>query len=492
MNLSTLIHGLPFITVVNHHECTITKITDKSNEVVPGTLFVCIPGYRVDGHQFAEEAVAKGAVAIVASQPVEVTVPTLYVRNTRRALAILLDRFYDHPTQHLRLIGVTGTNGKSTVTYLLEQIFQDAGYRTGLIGTIERKVGTTSFPTNNTTPDPVTLQETFALMRKEKTDYAMMEVSSHALTQGRVWGCKFRSAIFTNLTQDHLDYHHTKEAYAYAKSLLFAQLGNAYEGENLPVAILNGDDPASKLMAEATAAPVLTYAIHEQADVRATNVTLNSDGVQFIVESFAGSAPFALHLMGRFNVYNALAVITAALLEGLSLEQIKASLEKAHGVPGRCERVEAGQPFRVIVDYAHTPDGLQNVLQTMKEVKEGRLISVCGCGGDRDRSKRPLMAQISTQLADLSVFTSDNPRTEVPEAILQDMLTGVQNDPDATYEVIENRRDAIQYAIAQAEPGDIVIIAGKGHETYQEINGVRHHFDDREEAAEAIHLRYHR
>ncbi|MFB9325426.1 UDP-N-acetylmuramoyl-L-alanyl-D-glutamate--2,6-diaminopimelate ligase [Paenibacillus aurantiacus] len=470
-----------------------TEITDMqtdSRAVKIGDLFICLPGHTQDGHLYAPQAVERGAAALVVERKLDLPVPQLIVKSARLAMAVLADAFFARPSQSVKLIGITGTNGKTTTTYLIERILQDAGHAPGVIGTVERRFAGQSHPMARTTPEALELQRYLAQMRDAGTDYCAMEVSSHALEQGRVKGCRFRTAVFTNLTQDHLDYHGSMERYAQAKGLLFSRLGNEYgtEESDRAYAVLNADDAASETFAKMTAAEVITYGVDSPADVRATDIRITAHGTSFRVETFQGSSDITLQMAGKFNVYNALAAIAAALLENVALPQIKASLESLPGVPGRVEAVQAGQPFAVIVDYAHTPDGLENVLKAVKEFAAGKVICVFGCGGDRDRTKRPIMGQISARYADYSFVTSDNPRTEEPLQILADIEAGLHADSVSTerYELIEDRREAIQKAVEMASPDDVVLIAGKGHETYQTIGTVNYDFDDREVAKEAI------
>ncbi|MDQ0339218.1 UDP-N-acetylmuramoyl-L-alanyl-D-glutamate--2,6-diaminopimelate ligase [Caldalkalibacillus uzonensis] len=467
----------------------ISSIELDSRQVTPGSLFVCIPGFRVDGHQFARQAVEQGARAILAQKPLDVPVPVIVVPDTRRALAYVANCFYGFPTQKLRLIGVTGTNGKTTVTYLIEKMLEDQGLKTGRIGTINMKIGNRVQEVKNTTPESLHLQQAFHDMLEASCSHAVIEVSSHALDMGRVRGCNFGVAIFTNLTQDHLDYHQSMEQYKQAKGLLFSQLGNGISEGDLKYAILNADDSASDYYMKITPAQVLTYGIHsEQADIKASDIALSPQGVRFTVYYGTQQEKFDVPLVGMFNVYNVLAAVGAGIVEGLSLSQIRESLSKIECIPGRMETVEAGQDFTVIVDYAHTPDSLANVLSTARQLAQKRLICVVGCGGDRDRGKRPLMAQMAVKYADLTVLTSDNPRSEDPQAIINDMEKGLidTNVSQTKYTSIVDRREAIHWAINQAEQNDVIIIAGKGHETYQEIKGQRYHFDDREVAREVL------
>ncbi len=460
-----------------------------SREVQAGDLFICLPGLTVDGHDFAEQAIAKGACALVVERELPVEVPQLIVSSCRHAMAVLGDAFYNHPSRRLRMIGITGTNGKTTTSYLIERIMNDNDVNTGLIGTIEMRYNGEAVPMPRTTPEALLLQRMLGQMADSGVKACVMEVSSHALEQGRVKGTDYRTAIFTNISQDHLDYHNTMAEYIAAKGLFFSRLGNNYaEPEQRKYAVLNIDDPASDYYRRITAADVITYGVEQPADVRATNIRITSTGTSFHLTTFRGETDVTLKMVGTFNVYNALAAITAALIENVPLERIRHSLEHIPGVDGRVELVDAGQPFAVIVDYAHTPDGLDNVLSTIKEFAEQRIITVFGCGGDRDRTKRPLMGKVAAKYSDYTFVTSDNPRTEDPDFILTEIEAGLKEDRIDTdrYELIVDRRTAIQKAVEMAQPGDVLLIAGKGHETYQVIGKETIDFDDRLVAKEAI------
>ncbi|WP_407372503.1 UDP-N-acetylmuramoyl-L-alanyl-D-glutamate--2,6-diaminopimelate ligase [Carnobacterium sp.] len=461
----------------------ITKVTQDTREVEPGSLFVCIIGSLHNGHELAKEAVQKGAVLVVASEPLDLEVPVVYVNNTMKAMAILAAVFYDYPSQNLRVIGVTGTNGKTTVTHLLDYIFHDHKEKTGVIGTMYRRIGAEVYETKNTTPDSLTLQKTLREMQENGVETCSMEVSSHSLVQGRVWGTDFDIAIFTNLSQDHLEYHHTMEKYAEAKSLLFSQLGNGYQQDKPKFAILNFDDPVGRSFEEKTAASVFSYGIDQPADFKATDLRITNKGTRFNLNFEDQVYEVQLQLVGKFNVSNALAAIAGAYAAGLELPSVIQSLSQISGVRGRFEIVKGEYDFAVIVDYAHTPDGLLNVLNAVNEIKTGNVFCVVGCGGDRDRTKRPIMAEIAQKNSDTVIFTSDNPRTEDPYDILDEVVSGLEKD---SYQLIPDRREAIQSAIKQAAPNDIVLIAGKGHENYQIIGTEKIHFDDVEEAEKAI------
>ena len=461
----------------------ITSIENDNRKVQKGSLFICIKGYTVDGHDFAESAVNNGAAAILAERPLDLDVPVIVVTDTTRAMAVLANAFYGQPTKKLHLIGITGTNGKTTTSHLIEKIFADAGKKTGLIGTMYTKIADETFETKNTTPESLTLQKTFKQMVDAGVGLAVMEVSSHALDLGRVHGCEYNVAVFTNLTQDHLDYHKTMEEYKRSKSLLFAQLGNTYDYNNPKFAVLNADDPASEMYRRSTAAHVITYGIDQKADLQAKNIQMTPRGTNFDLIIDNDIYPIQMQLIGKFSVYNVLASISAAIVSGIGIKDVIHSIEDVEGVAGRFELVNADQDFTVIVDYAHTPDSLENVLKTIQHFAKKRVFVIVGCGGDRDRTKRPLMAKIACRMATDPIFTSDNPRSEDPLAILKEMEAGVQGE---TYQVIPDRKEAIYTAVNQAAAGDVILIAGKGHETYQIIGNVVHDFDDRLVAREAI------
>jgi UDP-N-acetylmuramoyl-L-alanyl-D-glutamate--2,6-diaminopimelate ligase len=476
--------------LIGDGEIAPTGIASDSRKVEDGQLFICLSGSKTDGHLHAPEAVRRGACAIVAERELDIDIPQLIVKDSRHAAAVIADHYYGYPSRAMKLIGVTGTNGKTTTTYLIEQILQDQQQPTGVIGTIEWRYGGRAFEVSGTTPHSIELHRYLAEMKDAGTAYCAMEVSSHALAQGRVKGCRFRTAVFTNLTQDHLDYHQTMESYAAAKGLFFSRLGNTFtaDGSERTYAVLNADDEASAYFTRLTSADVVTYGIDHEADVRASNVRITASGTTFHVATFRGEIDISLQMAGRFNVYNALAAISAALIEGIELSRIKASLESIPGVPGRIESVHAGQDFAVIVDYAHTPDGLENVLLAIRQFAEKRVLCVFGCGGDRDRKKRPIMGAIAAAYSDYVLVTSDNPRTEDRFMILKDIEVGLREAmiSSNTYELIADRKAAIEKAVEMASPGDVVLIAGKGHENYQEIEGVKHPFDDRSVARDAI------
>ncbi|CAH0346889.1 UDP-N-acetylmuramoyl-L-alanyl-D-glutamate--2,6-diaminopimelate ligase [Bacillus sp. CECT 9360] len=483
MKLHTLLSYLHSFSKYTGDNPDITSIEHDNRQVKAGSLFICVKGYTVDGHDYAARAVKAGAAAVLAEREMSLSVPVIVVKDTQRAMAVLADALYGHPTQKLRLIGITGTNGKTTTSHLLEKIFHDADQKTGLIGTMYTKVGEKIYNTRNTTPDSATLQKVFHEMEESSVETAIMEVSSHALELGRIHGCDFDIAVFTNLTQDHLDFHGTMERYKYAKSLFFSQLGNAFIEGKPKFAVLNADDEATEDYKKWTAAHVLTYGIDKDADIRAKKINITSEGTEFLLETPQEMRKVTLKLVGKFSVYNVLAALGAAMCAGVGLDQILASIEEVEGVSGRFELVQAGQDFSVIVDYAHTPDSLENVLKTVGEFAEKRIFVIIGCGGDRDKTKRPIMAKIACDLATDPIFTSDNPRSENLHEILRDMEKGVEGK---SYLVIADRKEAIQHAVSEANAGDVIIIAGKGHETYQIIGDEVLDFDDRIEAKAAI------
>lgn len=483
MKLHALLSYLHSLETHEGENPEITSIENDNRKVKNGSLFICIKGYTVDGHDFAQSAVQNGAAAIISERPLNVNVPVIVVRDSNRAMAVLADAFYGHPTQKMRLIGITGTNGKTTTSHLLEKIFEDQKKKTGLIGTMYTKIADKVYETKNTTPDSVTLQKAFHEMAEADVSTAIMEVSSHALELGRVHGCDYDIAVFTNLTQDHLDFHKTMDRYKQAKSLFFSQLGNAYLENRPKYAVLNADDDATVDFIKATAATVVTYGIDNDADIRASDIQIDAHGTSFILKAGKETRKVKLQLIGKFSVYNVLSAITAAICAGNNLDETITSIESIKGVAGRFELILANQDFPVIVDYAHTPDSLENVLKTVGEFAKKKIFVIVGCGGDRDKTKRPIMATIACDLATDPIFTSDNPRSEDASQILRDMEAGVQGKE---YTVIEDRREAIEYAVFNAEAGDVILIAGKGHETYQLIGDAVLHFDDREEAEKAI------
>lgn len=490
--LQELLNGVDVKSTNGDINVNIKNISYDSRKVEPGNAFVCIEGYKTDGHNYVESALQNGAAAIIAQKPVDVPegVPLVIVNDSRKALALMGSNYAGNPSGKLTMIGVTGTNGKTTTTFLIEQILKEKGYKVGLIGTIMNKIGDRVFPVTNTTPESLDLQLLLKEMVDEGVTHAVMEVSSHALDLDRVYGIEYDIAVFTNITQDHLDYHKTMDNYLSAKKKLFANL-NLYSGKGkLKHGVVNVDDPSSDSIINAATGKVITYGVNKECNIKAVNITLRSDGVSFDVLTPEKDIPLSLHLTGLFNVYNSLAAFAVGLAEDISPEEIKNALEAVKGVPGRMEKVDEGQEFTVLVDYAHTPDGLENIIRAAKEFTHGRVITVFGCGGDRDRTKRPIMGEISGRLSDFSVITSDNPRTEEPLFIISQIEEGIRRAAGhERYSIIPDRRDAIKHAISMAQKGDTVLIAGKGHETYQLVNDQVLHFDDREVAREMLAVR---
>ncbi|MDR3313726.1 MAG: UDP-N-acetylmuramoyl-L-alanyl-D-glutamate--2,6-diaminopimelate ligase [Oscillospiraceae bacterium] len=444
-------------------------ITDDSRKAAPGCVFVCIKGARSDGHSHAAEALAAGALCVVAQVDTGLDRQVL-AEDTRAAYALLCAAFYGYPARRLCLIGVTGTNGKTTTAFLLKQIFDFAGYKTGLIGTLVNMVGETESPATLTTPDPWDLQGLFAQMQAAGCTHCFMEVSSQALEQRRVEGVAFKAGVFTNLTQDHLDYHGTLENYRAAKAQLFRQC---------EIALVNLDDEAAPAMLEDSAARPVYYSIRrDAADYTAKNVQCHAGGVlyELVGRSVIGRVRFAVP--GAFSVYNSLAAACTALELGLELPLVLQALEASRGVRGRMENVPTGTDYTVLIDYAHSPDGLENVLQALRGFAQGRLITVFGCGGDRDKTKRPIMGRIASELSDIIIVSSDNPRSEDPEAIIADILAGIKSK--ASVFVEPDRILAIKLALKRARAGDIVLLAGKGQETYQILASGKIHLDERE------------
>lgn len=484
MLFGELVRGLPYLEMGGNMETEVKGIAYDSRQVRPGYVFVAVEGFSTDGHRFINQALGAGAVAVVMQKEVSLPSDVAYVRvaDSRLALAHLSARFYGYPCQKLKIIGVTGTNGKTTTTHLLMAIYKKAGEKVGLIGTIANWIGERRLPVTHTTPESLDLQRLLAEMVAEGVTTVVMEVSSHALALNRVAGCAFNCGVFTNITQDHLDFHKDMEDYLAAKAKLFRELG---AGGKAALAVINADDPRSGKIKAACRVPVYTYGLSQQAEVRAEDIKVTPRGVSFTALTPWGKARVNLKLTGHFNVYNALAALTASVADGVPLQLAVQALEGVEGVRGRFELVDCGQDFSVIVDYAHTPDGLENVLHTARQITSGRLICLFGCGGDRDRAKRPLMGEIAARLSDLPIITSDNPRTEDPLQIIAQIEEGVKR-VRLDYLVVPDRREAIRLAIKEARAGDTVLIAGKGHEDYQIIGTTKYPFDDREEVIKAL------
>jgi UDP-N-acetylmuramoyl-L-alanyl-D-glutamate--2,6-diaminopimelate ligase len=474
VDLGRVISGLAPRAVVGRAPVEVLDLAHDARRAVPGALFFCVRGERADGHDFAAEAVANGAVALVVERPLELSVPQVVVDDSRIAMAVAADEFFGRPTEELRLAGVTGTNGKTTTAYLLYSILEHAGLRPGLLGTIESRIGGERRASVRTTPEAIDLQRTFRELLDSGDRSCALEATSHGSELHRLDRVRFAALAFTNLGQDHLDFHGTMERYFEAKRRLFVE-------SRPPAAVNVGDEYGRRLADELRALghePLVTFGFADDAEVQPEAVELAETGARL------RAAGIDLHarLRGRFNVENVLAAVAVSRLLGLDDQAIAAGVSAVRGVPGRFEPVEEGQPFSVFVDYSHKPDALEHVLHTARELAEGRLICVFGCGGDRDRGKRPVMGRIASELADVAIVTSDNPRNEEPEAIIEEILAGVSRE----VEVEHDRREAIARAVELAQKGDVVVIAGKGHEQGQEIAGQTLPFDDREVAREAL------
>ena len=478
MRLDTLLSGIDVLELHADPALEISDVCYDSRACAPGALFVAISGFAADGHRFIPAALENGACAVIVERPPETPCAYVLVASTRLALAQLGANWFGHPADAMKIIGITGTNGKTTSTYLLKSVLERAaGARVGLIGTIQNMVGNKVLHTERTTPESFELHRLFAEMRDAGCTHVVMEVSSHALVLERVGAIRFAVGAFTNLTEDHLDFHRTMEAYAEAKAILM---------ERCDRAVVNTDDPWAELMKKHAACPVLTYGIDSGAELTARNIALHADGIEFDAVYGGQTCPVRLGIPGQFTAYNCLTVIGCALSLGLSLTEIAGALAEAKGVKGRVEVIPTpGTDYTVLADYAHTPDALENVLRTVRGFCKGRVIALFGCGGDRDPIKRPIMGKIGVDYADLAVITSDNPRTEDPNAIIADILRGVEGTK-TPYVTIENRPEAIYWAMAHAQKDDVIVLAGKGHEDYQEINHVKHHLDEREVVADCL------
>lgn len=475
MNLQDLLRGVDVLELHADPLTEITMVAYDSRKVQEGALFAAISGFSADGNRFIPMAMEKGAAAVVTAKKPEENVPYVLVSSDRLALAKISCNFYGNPAESMKIIGVTGTNGKTSVTLLLKSVLEKTlGAKVGLVGTMGNLIGDQALPTERTTPESLELQALFAKMRDAGCGYVVMEVSSHAVTLERIGGVHYDVAAFTNLTEDHLDFHKTMDAYCDAKAELFRRCD---------AAVINGDDSYAARIRAAAAGQVCVLSALGPADLWAKDVALHADGISFTAVKAEESVAVHVSIPGRFTVYNVLTVMGIAGALGISLKDCARALESVSGVKGRIEVVPTPEmPYTVLIDYAHTPDGLENVLTSVRDFCKGRLICVFGCGGDRDPMKRPIMGQIGVKLSDFAVITSDNPRTEAPMAIIQDILAGVNRD-DGDYIVIEDRRAAIRYAMDIAEKDDIIVLAGKGHETYQDVNGHKYHLDEREEVA---------
>ncbi len=481
ITLEALLADLPYLLEVKGDKATeIGQITSNSRQKVTRGLFFCISGMRYDAHDFAPQAVSNGCVALVVERFLpELQVPQVLVSNGRAAMSRIAAAFFGHPAREMKLVGVTGTKGKTTTSYLLKAIMEQAGYSCGLIGTTGNMIGSRKLRSDLTTPDPIELNETFRQMADAGVQIVSMEVSAHALDMHRLDGLTFEAACYTNLSQDHLDYFHTMERYFEAKKQLFTS-GMALN------ASFNADDETTAAMLKDLKIPYITYGICATADLFARDIEISEDGVRFDLKlRDMQNIDINLKMTGMFNVYNAIAAASLAMILGVSGEDIKLGLESVKAVPGRIEMLPTHMPYKVILDYSHSPDALENILTTVKEFARKRVIVVFGCGGDRDHGKRPIMGRIAGRLADYSILTSDNPRTEDPYEILKAVEEGIKGTP-GKYTVIENRREAIRHALEMGREGDVIILAGKGHETYQEVMGVKRPFDEKVVVAELL------
>ena len=472
MDIERVIAALAPVDVLGRAPVEIADLAYDARDATAGSLFFCVPGSRADGHDFAATAVANGAVALVVQRPLELEVPQVVVQDARRAMGVAADEFFGRPTRELELAGVTGTNGKTTTAFLLYSILAAGGRRPGLLGTIESRVGGERRPALRTTPEAIDLQRSFREMLDGGDRSCALEATSHGSELGRLDRVRFSALVFTNLTQDHLDFHGTIERYFDAKRRLFT-------AERPPAAVNIGDPYGQRLAEELQGHDrLVTFGFADDAELRPESLDLGPRGARFTADGLE----LETRLRGRFNVENVLGAVAAARLLGIEDEAIARGVRELRGVPGRFEAVDEGQPFAVLVDYAHTPDSLENVLRTARDLAQNRLICVFGCGGDRDRGKRPLMGRIASELADLAIVTSDNPRSEEPDAIIGEIVAGAAGD----VEVEPDRREAIARAIDAAQEGDVVVIAGKGHEQGQQFADRTVPFDDRDVAREAL------
>lgn len=466
MTLEQLLQDVTVTEVRGDRGTAVTGVCYHSGKLQPGNVFVAVRGFRSDGHAFIGAAVESGAAAVVVEQlQPDLPVPQVVVPDSRKALAQVSASWYGNPAKKLRLIGVTGTNGKTTVTYLVKEILERSGRKVGLIGTNQNMVGNMVLKSDHTTPESLELQELFSIMVREQVDDVVMEVSSHSLALNRIYGCHFAVAAFTNLTQDHLDFHGTMQQYMAAKAKLFQMCDTA---------VVNGDDVHADALLAKCSCPVVRYGEGSDNDICAKEIVLHARGVEFT----ALDKHFSLPIPGHFSVYNALCAIGICRSLGVETDVICQALKTARGVKGRAEIVDVPTDFTVMIDYAHSPDGLENILKTVRGFCKGRLIVLFGCGGDRDKTKRPIMGELAGSLADFCIVTSDNPRTEEPEDIINDILPGLKKTK-APYEVIVNRRDAIAFGLALAKKDDVLLLAGKGHETYQVLKDGIIDFDER-------------
>ncbi len=475
MKLCDVLHGIEIILADCDFDIEVTGVECDSRKVRPGCIFVAVRGFETDGNKYIDSAIAAGAVAVITDDKDTRCDARILVGDARRALALAARNFYGRPTDGMKIIGVTGTNGKTTVTHLIKKGLEHSGAVCGLIGTNKNMIGTKVLETERTTPESCELWKLFREMRDCGCTHVVMEVSSHSIALSRVHGIEFEVGVFTNLTQDHLDFHGTMENYEKVKSAMF---------ESCKLGVVNFDDPCGKRIMEQKKTRFLSYsATSNSADYVAKNIRYKPSTVEFEFVGIDTIGRIEMNIPGKFSVYNGLAAVSALLALGAPINEISAALRELRGVRGRAEIVPTDTEYAVMIDYAHSPDGLENILNTVRDVAEGRVITVFGCGGDRDRTKRPKMGNVAAKCSDVVIVTSDNPRTEDPDAIIADIIPGIKEIRD-DFEIHSDRREAIFAALSIAQKGDVIVLAGKGHETYQEINHVKHHMDEREIVAE--------
>ena len=477
MKISEIMHGIE-CSVIGHADIDIKSLQYDSRNVTDGDLFFCISGFEQDGHKFAQSAVDNGAAALVVTKELpEIDCTQILVADSRKTMAQAACNFYGQPSKKMKMIGITGTNGKTTTTYMMKRIAEKAGFKVGLIGTIQNMIGDKVLHTERTTPESIDLQHLLYDMYEAGCGIVVMEVSSHSLVLDRTYGIEFDVGIFSNLTQDHLDFHKTWDEYIAAKAMLFAQS---------KISVINTDDDCAQVMIDSAKGEVFTYSIDNVSAFKAENIVMHNSSTEFTCSYNGKELCFDVAIPGRFTVYNSLAAASAAIMAGISEDIALDGLKSIEGVPGRFESLPTHNGCTLILDYAHTPDSLENTLKTAKGFAKGKVVSVFGCGGNRDKTKRPKMAEISVALADFTVVTTDNPRFEVPADIIKDIVAGIADEYKNNYICIEDRREAIYYALKNADTDDVILLAGKGHETYQEIKGVKYDFDEKVIVAQIV------